>query len=454
MRGDRAVVCLLAAAALAGCFSPTTRTCADGTQCPAGTSCAPAGGGCVDPTLIAACDGLGENANCDAVAGGVCQQGVCRSTEWDAVVVIGSNGAGAVSLSSPSGTAVDRRGDLFIADADHHRIVELDVSGIVTTIAGTGVGGFSGDGGEATAATLATPQDVAVDGLGNVYIADQGNQRIRRVDPAGIITTVAGTSLAGSFGDSGPAILAELDEPSAVAVDGRGDIFIADTANNRIREVDASGTITTVAGADGSLLQPNGLAVDDDGELIISDSGHNQIDCLDVVRQLTVIANGLGLAGFSGDGGPALDAELGNPFGVSIGSNGEIFVADRTNNRIRRISADGTISTVAGTGNAAYLGDGGAATDAAIPIRTTSRSTRPGRSTSLTSRTNACASSPRPAPSRPRSAPGCQSRRATAARRPASDSPTRAASPSMARGRCSWPTRATAACGASTRPAS
>ena len=161
------------------------------------------------PGRIAACDGLAENANCTAAAAGVCQQGICTATAWDAVVLVG---AGAVALDGPSGTAVDRRGDVFVADADHHRVVELDVSGAITTIAGTGTGGFSGDGGEVTAAQLATPQDVAVDGR-NVYIVDEGNQRIRRIDAAGIITTIAGTGPSGSFGDNGPAYPGRARQP-------------------------------------------------------------------------------------------------------------------------------------------------------------------------------------------------------------------------------------------------
>ena len=148
------------------------------------------------------------------------------------MVLVGSNGAGAVALDGPSGTAVDRRGDVFVADADHHRVVELDVSGAITTIAGTGTGGFSGDGGEATAAQFATPQDVAVDGLGRVYIVDRGQPPHPPHRRGRHHHHNRSHGQSGSFGDNGPAILAELDNPTSVAVDGRSGVFVADARNN------------------------------------------------------------------------------------------------------------------------------------------------------------------------------------------------------------------------------
>jgi sugar lactone lactonase YvrE len=359
----RGVVACVLGVVLAGCFSATTRTCPDGTTCPAGKACAPAGGACVDPAQLAACDSLGDDANCVAVSGGVCVQGVCTATTWDAVAALGSGGGSAVAIASPSGVAVDRRGDLFVADHDHERVLELDVSGVITVIAGTGVGGFSGDGGQATAATLASPNGVAVDGLGNVYIADQGNNRVRRVDTSGVITTIAGTTVFGSFGDGGLATVAALGQPTAVAVDGLGDVFIADAGNNRIREVDTAGIISTVVGAIGELQDPNGVAVDR-GTLVIADSGHNQIDRFDPATGLSVIA-GTGSAGFAGDGGPATQAVLGNPLGLAVTATGDVLVADRSNNVIRRISG-GVITTVVGTTVAGFGGDGSAATAAEI----------------------------------------------------------------------------------------
>ena len=383
----------------------------------------------------------------------MCQQGVCASTAWDATVVVGSNGAGAVALSEPSGTAVDRRGDVFIADTNHHRIVERDVSGAITIIAGTGASGASA----VTAARRPRrrwprQQDVAVDGLGNVYISDQGNQRIRRVDTAGIITTIAGTGPAGSFGDGGPAILADLHNPTAVAVDGRGDVFIADTGNDRVREIDASGTITTVAGQDGSLAAPNGVAVDGD-DLVIADANHNQIDRL-VSGTLTVIANASGAPGSSGDGGPALDATLSDPFGIAVAANGDIFVADRSNNRVRRISrtARSRPSSAPGCPRTAATAATRRRRRSSIP--TTSPSMRPGgTSTSPTARTSACARSAPPGPSPRRSAPAFRWRRAMAARRRARSCPTPTAWASMARARCSSRTPARSACAAWTRSA-
>ena len=156
-------------------------------------------------------------------------------------------------LRSPSGVAVDGAGNLFIADTDNHRIRKVDSAGVITTVAGTGKWGFSGDGGPAVNAMLGVPEGVAVDGAGNLFIADRGNNRIRKVDASGTITTIAGSGETGFFGggfsgDGGPAVNAMLGVPEGVAVDGAGNLFIADKGNDRIRKVDAAGVITTVAG--------------------------------------------------------------------------------------------------------------------------------------------------------------------------------------------------------------
>ena len=353
---------LLGVALLAGCFSPARGTCAVGRVCPLSELGRPAGSGCVDPGLVEGCAGLGEDANCTAVAGGVCLQGVCTATQWQASVALGSS-ASVVTVADPFGVAVDQLGDLFVADTSHHRILEMDTGGVITTIAGTGVGGFSGDGGQATAATLASPAAVAVDGLGNLYIADAGNARVRQVDPAGIITTIAGTGGANATGDGGPATEAEIGELGAVAVDGLGDVYVADFQNSLIREIDANGMIATVAGSGGELAAPNGVAIDGDA-IVIADSGHNQIDRVEASGRLTVIA-GTGSNGYAGDGSAATAALLADPFGVAVDAAGAIYVADRSNDRIRRI-AGGLITTVAGTGVLGFSGDGGSATAAQI----------------------------------------------------------------------------------------
>ncbi len=355
----RALACLF----LVGCFGPTTTTCADGTTCPAETVCAPAGGSCVAPDQVAACNGLGENANCTAVVDGVCQSGVCTSTQWTSTAVIGGSVvATRIGLGYPQGAVVDALGNLYIADTLNNLIRRVDRSGDVTTVAGTGTAGFSGDGGAATATQLSSPADVAVDGLHNVYISDRGNQRIRRVDPAGIITTIAGTGATGAFGDGGAAVAAELDQPSGIAVDGFGNVYIADTNNNSIRQIDTSGTITTLA--TGPLSVPQGVALDPSGNVVIADSGNNRIVELDLAGNLEVLA-GTGSAGFGGDDQAAIDAELDSPYRVAIGLDGTIYIGDRSNNRIRRITG-GIISTIAGTGVVGFGGDGGAATAAQL----------------------------------------------------------------------------------------
>ena len=229
----------------------------------------------------------------------------------EATEALGDNGpATAAELSGPTGVAVDSAGDLFIADTGNDRIREVNhATGVITTIAGNGTEGYSGDNGPATAAELDDPEGVAVDSAGDLFIADTGNNRIREVNlSTGVITTVAGNGTAGYSGDNGPATAAELYIPDGVAVDSAGDLFIADTATTRIREVNLStGVITTVAGN--------------------------------------------GTVGYSGDNGPATAAELDGPTGVAVDSAGDLFIADSANNRIREVNhATGVITTVAGNG--------------------------------------------------------------------------------------------------------
>ncbi|HEY1551933.1 MAG TPA: SMP-30/gluconolactonase/LRE family protein [Kofleriaceae bacterium] len=357
--------CAVVTAALAGCFGPATTTCADGTTCPTPEVCAPTGGGCVDPDRVAACDGQSEGANCTAAADGVCLGGVCTSTQWSATAVIGGSiAATSIGLAQSQGAVADALGNLYIADVNRHVVWRADPSGSITAVAGNGVTGFSGDGGDATVAQLSSPADVAVDGLGNLYIADNGNQRIRRVDSGGIITTIAGNGIESFSGDGGPAIDAALSSPNAVAVDGFGDVFIADTVNNAIRRVDAAGMITTIAGASRELTQPWGVAVDANGNVIIADSGNNRIVELDGSGNETTIA-GTGSAGFAGDGGAATLAELDDPIHVAVDRDGAVYIADRGNNRVRRVSA-GVIATAIGTGMAGFSGDGGPASAAQV----------------------------------------------------------------------------------------
>jgi sugar lactone lactonase YvrE len=252
------------------------------------------------------------------------------------------------------------------------------VSGTITTVAGNGTPGFSGDGGPATNARLAYPTGVAVDAAGNLYIADRLNSRVRKVSTSGTITTVAGDGSAGFSGDGGPATNAQLAGPYGVAVDAAGNLYIADFQNSRVRKVSTSGTITTVAG-DGSfgfsgdggpatnaqLAGPNGVAVDAAGNLYIADINNHRVRKVSTSGTITTVA-GNGTPGFSGDGGPATNARLRPPTGVAVDAAGNLYIADIFNQRVRKVSTSGTITTVAGTGIYGFSGDGGPATNARL----------------------------------------------------------------------------------------
>ena len=286
-------------------------------------------------------------------------------------------------LNEPFGVAVDASGDLFIADTSNDRVRRVDAAtGVITTVVGTGISGFSGDGGPTTDAQLNEPFGVAVDASGDLFIADTSNDRVRRVDAAtGVITTVAGTGISGFSGDGGPATDAQLNEPFGVAVDASGDLFIADTSNDRVRRVDAAtGVITTVAGTgisgfsgdggqatDAQLNDPSGVAVDASGNLFIADTSNDRVRRVDSATGVITSVAGTGISGFSGDGGPATDAQLNEPFGVAVDASGNLFIADTSNDRVRRVDgATGVITSVAGTGTAGFSGDGGPATDAQL----------------------------------------------------------------------------------------
>jgi trimeric autotransporter adhesin len=285
----------------------------------------------------------------------------------------GDGAATSESLYFPAAVAVDSNGNVYIADAGNNRIREVS-SGTMNTVAGDAAVGFSGDGVAATSTSLNGPQGVAVDSAGNFYIADIFNNRIRKVS-GGIITTVAGDGVRGFSGDGGAAMSAELNYPYGVAVDSAGNIYLIDYFNLRIREVVSSGTITTVAGngnqgsGDGglatsaSLNVPYGVALDANGNLYIADSDNNRIRKVSGGTITTVAGNGA--AAYFGDGGSATSASLNSPQGVAVDSAGNLYIADTGNNVIRKVS-DGSIKTVAGNGVATFFGDGGSATSASL----------------------------------------------------------------------------------------
>jgi len=286
-------------------------------------------------------------------------------------------------LNEPSGVAVDASGNLFIADSGvdggNDRIRKVAVNGVITTVAGNGVFRFSGDGGPASSAQLRQPSGVAVDAFGSLFIADCDNKRIRKVSPSGLISTVVGNGNYGFSGDGGPATAASLRIPWSVAVDGSGNLFIADVLANRIRRVSAStGVITTIAGNGGwglagdgglatsaSLNYPYAVTVDASGNLFIADTYNHAIRKVSPNGVITRVA-GNGTAGFSGDGGPATSAQLNSPDAVAVDASGNLFIADSQNYRIRKVSANGVITTVAGNGSTVVSGDGAPATSAGI----------------------------------------------------------------------------------------
>ena len=266
----------------------------------------------------------------------------------------GDGGVATNAGIDPHGVAVDGMGNIFIADTYNNRIRKVDTNGIINTVAGKSSAGFSGDGGAATNATLYYPFGVAVDTNGNLFIADSYNHRIRKVDTNGIINTVAGKSSAGFSGDGGAATNANLNRPKSVVLDGAGNLFIADVLNERVRKVDVYGVITTVAGngsqyysADGGVatnagINPYGLAVDGYGDVLIADSGNNRIRQVDPYGIITTVA-GNGSSGFTGDGMVATNASLNMPYGVAMDGYGRILIADTLNYRLRRFGQGPTL---------------------------------------------------------------------------------------------------------------
>ncbi|MEZ4366193.1 MAG: DUF4215 domain-containing protein [Kofleriaceae bacterium] len=290
---------------------------------------------------------------------------LCARTAWTAEAILaGARLATEVSLVDPAAIAVDGAGDVLIADAGNHRVWRVLVAtGQIAALAGTGVDATSGDGGNAVVAALRAPNALAVDGLGNVYIADQVACQIRRVEAAtGRIDTVAGTGTCATGGDGGPAIQATLAAPRGLAVDGLGNVFVAELGGDRVRKIDgATGVIVTYAGGgtatpgdDGPansavLTDPAGLALDAGGDLYIAEAGAHRVRRVARATGLITTVAGTGTLGFAGDGGPAVAAALRAPLAVTIDAAGRLLIADTGNHRLRRVDA-GVIMTLAGGG--------------------------------------------------------------------------------------------------------
>jgi sugar lactone lactonase YvrE len=294
------------------------------------------------------------------------------------------------TFKAPEGIAVGADGNVYVSDYSGQRVFRLQKNGRLSIVAGTGVFAEGGDGGSATKADLQAPTGVAVDRSGNLYVADLWGDRVRRIDSRGIITTMAGsgpTTLSRSpsnpdpnayfSGDGGPATAARFFGPLGLAFDPNGALYVADSNNGRVRRISPDGTVTSLEAWSLPVRPwfPRYLAFDSAGNLYVADGapsvvlggliGGCRIVRVSPVGAMTVVA-GTGTCGFSGDGGPASAAQLADPQGLAFDTAGNLYVADSANERIRRIDRHGNISTVAGTGTAGFSGDGGRGTNAAI----------------------------------------------------------------------------------------
>ena len=290
------------------------------------------------------------------------------------------NGGTAIGaeMNLVSGVALDSTGNIYISEYGNHVIRKVSASGIISTFAGTGVAGDSGAGGPATSAQIWRPSGIIVDHLGNVIFSDCDNHKVKKISTSGIITTIAGNGTPGDSGDGGPAISAQLHYPEGIVFDSIGNMYFGDFDNNKIRKVDTSGIISTFAGTGASgytgdggpasaatLNNPYGVAISSSGEFYIGDYHNNVIRKINTSGVITTVA-GTGVAGYSGDGGPATAAQFNLPKGIFFDHTGNLLIAEFNGDRIRKIDPLGIVSTIAGKGIAGYSGDGGLADSAEL----------------------------------------------------------------------------------------
>lgn len=289
--------------------------------------------------------------------------------------------ATAANLGIFAGLAFDDVGNLYLTDENKNRLRKIDANtGIITTVAGDGTAGYSGDNGPATGAVFNELTWVAIDRHNNIYVTDGYNERIRKINAVtGIITTVAGNGTVGFNGDNILATAAQLNTPHGIAVDFVGNLYIVDNANFRIRRVDTFGIITTIAGNGNSGYGQDGiqatqtevagiygLCLDNEGNVYFSEQDNNRVRKVNIGTGIITTVAGTGNAGFSGNGGPAVSGELHWPFGIKIDAIGNLYIADRVNNRIRKVDTAGIIHSIAGSGITGFSGDGGLADTAKL----------------------------------------------------------------------------------------
>ena len=277
--------------------------------------------------------------------------------------------ASAAELNSPQGITIDNQGNIYFIDYNNSRVRKISTAGIISTVVGNGTAGYSGDGGQATAAELNQASYLTTDNMANIYISDWYNSRIRKVNTAGIISTIAGTGTGWTSGNGGPATAAEINQTRGITLDNSGNIYFVDGpmagGQSTIRKINTAGIINAFAGGGiggfyfPSTLQPQGLCTDIYGNVYVADEDSNCIRKVNTAGVVTKVV-GKGTYGYTGDGGQATAAELEYPSGISVDGLGNMYISDGSD-RIRKVTTSGIITTIAGNGSHSYSGDGVAA---------------------------------------------------------------------------------------------